>query len=155
MGQNERRAWIFFSTEWLNLGVVSLNFWATNQFLKGEFAWYGWEVLNFLRMNVTEQAKTYNPMCYSFPTVVSLLPVNILTYFYFFSKVWFLTSGFLPFRKAWSRDWPRLHVRPGTKHHQWEDLSGFLVVVSGAVCSSHIWGCDQNVLPGLGTVQNK
>ena len=87
MGQNERRAWIFFSTELLNLVIVAVNFWATNKFLKGEFAWYGWEALNFLRMNATEQAQTYDPMCYSFPTVVSILSVNIHIVFYYFSKI--------------------------------------------------------------------
>ena len=71
MGNHEWRTWMFFGCELLNVAVAAFNFWLTNKFLEGKFTWYGYDSLNYLMMNETEQSKTYNPMCYTFPTIVS------------------------------------------------------------------------------------
>jgi len=55
----------------LNIVMLILNFWATNQFLSGGFKNYGTEVVNFLTTSDEEwDSSDPGPMCQTFPTVV-------------------------------------------------------------------------------------
>jgi hypothetical protein len=63
----------------LNLLMLILNWWATNQFLAGNFHTYGVEVTEFYSKNAYVRGETHDPMCNAFPTVVS---TDKITYFY-------------------------------------------------------------------------
>jgi hypothetical protein len=66
----------FQACQLLNIIMLILNFWATNQFLSGGFSSYGSDVVNFLTTDADEWDSTNpGPMCLTFPTVVR---INIL-----------------------------------------------------------------------------
>ena len=67
--------------EWLNLGVVFLNFWLINRFLKGRFWNYGWKALEYYIQDEQTRFKMENPMCSAFPTMVSSHDLRIPFYF--------------------------------------------------------------------------
>lgn len=54
----------------LNLLMLILNWWATNQFLAGNFHTYGLEVTEFYSKDAYVRGVTHDPMCNAFPTVV-------------------------------------------------------------------------------------
>lgn len=54
----------------LNLLMLILNWWATNQFLAGNFHTYGVEVTEFYSKDAYVRGETHDPMCNAFPTVV-------------------------------------------------------------------------------------
>jgi len=54
----------------LNLLILILNWWATNQFLAGNFHTYGLEVTEFYSKDAYVRGVTHDPMCNAFPTVV-------------------------------------------------------------------------------------
>jgi len=59
----------FQACQLLNIMMLVLNFWATNQFLSGGFSSYGSDVVNFLTTSVVDPTDP-GPMCQTFPTVV-------------------------------------------------------------------------------------
>jgi len=54
----------------LNLLMLILIWWSTNQFLSGHFHTYGVEVTEFYSKEAFVRGKTHDPMCNAFPTVV-------------------------------------------------------------------------------------
>jgi len=61
----------FQTCQLLNIMMLVLNFWATNQFLSGGFSSYGSDVVNFLTTDADKWDSTDpGPMCQTFPTVV-------------------------------------------------------------------------------------
>jgi len=54
----------------LNLLMLIINWWATDQFLSGNFHTYGAEVVDFYQKDSYVRGKTPDPMCNAFPTVV-------------------------------------------------------------------------------------
>ena len=61
----------------LNLLMLILIWWSTNQFLSGHFHTYGVEVAEFYSKETFVRGKTHDPMCNAFPTVVSKISVWI------------------------------------------------------------------------------
>jgi len=60
----------FQACQLLNIVMLILNFWATDQFLTGGFITYGSDVVNFLTKEPSVREKELSPMCETFPTVV-------------------------------------------------------------------------------------
>ena len=71
----------FQACQLLNIMMLVLNFWATNQFLTGGFSSYGSEVVNFLTTETDKRIQP-GPMCETFPTVViiNILKIVLTTY---------------------------------------------------------------------------
>jgi len=59
----------FQTCQLLNIIMLVLNLWATDQFLSGGFSSYGSDVVNFLTADVWDSTNP-GPMCQTFPTVV-------------------------------------------------------------------------------------
>jgi len=59
----------FQACQLLNIVMLILNFWATDQFLTGGFITYGSDVVNFLATKPDKRVLP-GPMCETFPTVV-------------------------------------------------------------------------------------
>ena len=74
-GKNIKYYAKFQTCQLLNVVMLILNFWATNQFLTGGFSWYGPKVVTYLRSSPDERERSQSPMCETFPTVVR---INIL-----------------------------------------------------------------------------
>ena len=64
----------------LNLLMLILNWWATNQFLAGNFHTYGAEVTEFYSKDSYVRGETHDPMCNAFPTVVSKISVRLCNF---------------------------------------------------------------------------
>ena len=62
----------------LNLLMLILIWWSTNQFLSGHFHTYGVEVTEFYSKETFVRGKTHDPMCNAFPTVVSKISVRLV-----------------------------------------------------------------------------
>ena len=72
MGTHESTTWTFFFCELLNVGAVVLCIWLNDKFLKGKFLLYGYDAVNYLTASEDKQENMTDPMCYTFPTMVSL-----------------------------------------------------------------------------------
>jgi len=62
----------FQTCQLLNIIMLVLNLWATDQFLSGGFSSYGSDVVNFLTADVWDSTNP-GPMCQTFPTVVRII----------------------------------------------------------------------------------
>ena len=78
MGTHESTTWTFFFCELLNVGTVVLSIWLNDIFLKGKFLFYGYDVVNYLKASEYKQENMTDPMCYTFPTMVSLHDTPVL-----------------------------------------------------------------------------
>merc|ERR1712008_668104 len=67
--QNKTKHAQFQTYQLLNIIMLVLNLWATDQFLSGGFSSYGSDVVNFLTADVWDSTNP-GPMCQTFPTVV-------------------------------------------------------------------------------------
>ena len=74
---NNRYFATFFCCEMANVFLLFLNFYATDVFLNGNFMFYGWDVIMFLRKNPEQKMMSVNPFCRAFPTEVSCTVPNI------------------------------------------------------------------------------
>ena len=73
-GKNIKHYAKFQTCQLLNIVMLILNFWATDQFLTGGFSSYGSDVVKFLTTEPDKRQQP-GPMCETFPTVVR---INIL-----------------------------------------------------------------------------
>lgn len=85
-GQNNTYYFIFQLCQLLNIGMLVLNWWATDAFLGGNFHSYGTDVIDYYThvenaYVASETSVRFDPMCNAFPTKVFTftifnLPIN-------------------------------------------------------------------------------
>jgi len=69
-GKNIKYYAKFQTCQLLNIVMLILNFWATDQFLTGGFSWYGPKAVTYMRSSPGYREGSQSPMCETFPTVV-------------------------------------------------------------------------------------
>ena len=71
-GKLDKYYWTFLGCQLLNICMLSLNFYINNEFLDGNFATYGSDVIHYHSFNRLQRSRVYNPMCNAFPTQVNI-----------------------------------------------------------------------------------
>jgi len=67
-GQSDSYYFIFQLCQLLNIAMLTLNWWATDKFLGGNFSTYGTDVINYY--SLTNNSNRVDPTCNTFPTKV-------------------------------------------------------------------------------------